>query len=116
MDQTLEAPEEAVLLHLACGGEFAQVRSAAGEALGRLLADAARKRQPTPVGIARFTPREWEVLILVAEGRTNDEVAAALAISARHAGNLVSDMLGKADLASRVQLGVAFAHWLDSVV
>ena len=50
-----------------------------------------------------LTEREVEVLKLVAQGMTNQEIALALTISERTAANHVSSILGKLHLANRVQ-------------
>ena len=56
-----------------------------------------------------LTPRELDVLSLLAEGRTNKEVAAALFISPKTASVHVSRILAKLGVRSRVQ-AVAVAH------
>ena len=50
-----------------------------------------------------LTPREREVLGLVAKGHSNKEIAALLDITERTARTHVSNILGKLDLASRTQ-------------
>lgn len=50
-----------------------------------------------------LTPREREILVLVARGRSNREIAQALVISERTARTHVSNVLAKLDLASRTQ-------------
>ncbi|WP_344951196.1 response regulator transcription factor, partial [Actinomadura miaoliensis] len=64
-------------------------------------------------GAATFglTPRELEVLRLVAQGRSNREIAEALFISAKTASVHVSNILGKLDVASRGE-AAATAHRL----
>lgn len=52
---------------------------------------------------AALTTREREVLVLVADGRSNREIADALAISERTARTHVSNVLVKLGLASRTQ-------------
>jgi non-specific serine/threonine protein kinase len=64
---------------------------APGERAGRLL---------TPF---RLTARELEVLQLVAAGRTNREIAAALSVTQRTAATHVTHILGKLDVESRVE-------------
>ena len=56
-----------------------------------------------------LTPRETEVLALLAEGRTNGEIGAALYISTRTAGVHVSNILAKLGVRSRTQ-AAAVAH------
>ncbi len=53
---------------------------------------------PPPFGL---TPRELEVLRLLAEGRSNDEVAAALFISTRTVATHVGHILAKLGVESR---------------
>lgn len=50
-----------------------------------------------------LTPREREILVLVAQGKSNRDIADALVISERTARTHVSNVLTKLDLASRTQ-------------
>ncbi len=52
---------------------------------------------------AALTPREREILVLVAQGKSNRDVAKALVISERTARTHVSNVLSKLGLASRTQ-------------
>jgi DNA-binding NarL/FixJ family response regulator len=54
-------------------------------------------------GLGVLTAREKEVLVLVAEGRSNKDIAAHLVISERTARTHVSHLLAKMGLASRTQ-------------
>ena len=54
---------------------------------------------------ADFTPREWEVLRLLAEFRTNKEIAESLVISPRTAEKHVDQILNKLDVADRREAG-----------
>lgn len=54
-------------------------------------------------GAAALTSREREVLVLVAQGRSNQEIAESLTISERTARSHVSNVLVKLGLASRTQ-------------
>ena len=63
--------------------------------------------RPSPPG--GLTPRELNVLILVAQGKTNKEIAAELFIAERTASNHVSNILAKIKCGNRVE-AAAFAH------
>ena len=65
----------------------------------------AKARQPgkEPKGDP-LTAREREVAALVARGRTNREIAAALVISARTADAYVQNILNKLGFSSRAQI------------
>jgi DNA-binding CsgD family transcriptional regulator/tetratricopeptide (TPR) repeat protein len=67
-----------------------------------------RSATATPLGL---TAREFEVLRLVAEGRSNPEIAARLFISAKTASVHVSNILAKIGVASRGEAAAA-AHRL----
>ena len=89
---------------------------AAGEALlapgvtRRLIHEFTRLRPPraTPApGLAALTPRETEVLKLVAEGLSNPEIAARLVVTEETVKTHVSRMLSKLGLRDRTQAVVA---------
>jgi DNA-binding CsgD family transcriptional regulator/tetratricopeptide (TPR) repeat protein len=69
-------------------------------------AEATPARPADPYGL---TPREREVLALVADGRTNPQIAQALFISSRTAGIHVSNILAKLGVTSRGE-AAAVAH------
>jgi DNA-binding NarL/FixJ family response regulator len=89
---------------------------AAGEALlapsltRRLIAEHIR-RPPPPAGIPEslrdLTARERDVLVLVARGLANDEIAAELVVSLATVKTHVNRILAKLDLRSRAQAVVA---------
>jgi DNA-binding NarL/FixJ family response regulator len=92
---------------------------AAGEALlapavtRRLISEFARTRPPAgaaaaaPAAFASLTPRETEVLRLVAEGLSNPEIAARLVVTEETVKTHVSRVLGKLGLRDRTQAVVA---------
>jgi DNA-binding NarL/FixJ family response regulator len=66
---------------------------------------------PAPATQLGLTPREVEVLALVAAGRSNRQIAQALFISPKTVGVHVSNILAKLGVASRVE-AAAVAHRL----
>ncbi|MFC4056378.1 AAA family ATPase [Actinomadura syzygii] len=83
--------------------------------LGELVADLLRRtrtsRRGDPSAPLGLTPREFEVLRLVAQGRSNRDIAGALFISVKTASVHVSNILGKLDVTSRGE-AAATAHRL----
>jgi DNA-binding CsgD family transcriptional regulator len=69
---------------------------------------ASAARRASPFGLTR---REREVLVHVAAGRTNRQIAEALFIGERTAGIHVSNILGKLGVARRTE-AAAVAHRL----
>lgn len=59
-------------------------------------------RTPTP-SRPELTPREREVVVLVAQGRTNQQIATRLGVTERTARTHVSNILAKLGLTSRTQ-------------
>ena len=91
---------------------------AAGEALlapnvtHRLIAHFARQpdpMRPPPKALAQLTPREREVLVLIANGLSNTEIAERLVMSVPTAKTHVSRILTKLAARDRAQL-VVFAY------
>jgi DNA-binding NarL/FixJ family response regulator len=73
-----------------------------------LAANRGRAR-PLPVGESGLSAREVEVLRLLAQGRTNQEIAQALVISMNTVSHHVTNILNKAGLSNRTE-AAAYAH------
>jgi DNA-binding NarL/FixJ family response regulator len=71
-------------------------------AVARRLMSSMRSR-PSEDPAAELTPREIEILRMVAAGKANKQIAAELVISERTARTHVSNILRKLDLSSRTQ-------------
>jgi DNA-binding NarL/FixJ family response regulator len=98
--------------------EEAWLRSAEAEhARGRLVLADGDGDLPAPVAAAAqedpfgLTPRERQVLVLVAEGRTNREIGDSLFMAEKTASVHVSRILAKLDVRSRTE-AAAVAHRL----
>ena len=63
-----------------------------------------------PLDVYDLTPREVEVLRLVAAGRTNRQIAEELFISESTAGVHVSHIIGKLDVGGRVEAAAIAAR------
>jgi DNA-binding NarL/FixJ family response regulator len=67
-----------------------------------------------PAGHGNLTQREWQVLRLVARGKTNKEIALALKVAERTVEFHISNVLSKLGVASRVEAAVwANEHGLN---
>ena len=69
-----------------------------------LLVDAALVSDTDPVAIDTLTPREVEVLRLIAQGHTNRQVAELLTLSVRTVESHRANLMDKLELHSRVEL------------
>ena len=87
-----------------------QGRPTIASAAAQVLAQAAM--QPAPVG-ADLTPRERQVLALLAQGRTNKQIAAALTVSSGTVRLHVSNILSKLGAKNRTEAArLALQHKL----
>jgi DNA-binding NarL/FixJ family response regulator len=91
-----EADEVAVAIRAARRGEV-HLDAAIATQLTRSLVT------PEPRTVDSLTDREREVLVLVAQGLSNQQIADSLVISERTARTHVSNILGKLGVASRTQ-------------
>jgi HD-GYP domain-containing protein (c-di-GMP phosphodiesterase class II) len=85
-----------------------------GDAVAYVLAAAGRRSAPSPTGWpAQLTDREVEVLRLIAQGRSNREVAERLFISPKTVGRHVENLYRKIGVSSRAAAAVfAMEHRL----
>jgi DNA-binding NarL/FixJ family response regulator len=108
----LEAAGVEVVARARTADAFETARRAQAEAVVVSIPAAAslpaRERPPTgsPAVPAALSDRELEVLRLVAEGKGNTEIAAALVISPKTVKNHLSHILAKLGLRNRVQAAV----------
>ena len=100
----LHGDRDAARRHLSAGREIAarleaRPMLARADALAERFALASRERRTTDV----LTDREAEVLGLLAEGRTNAEIAATLFMSPKTASVHVSHIIAKLGAANRTE-------------
>jgi len=97
-----DAPEEQLVsgIRIVAGGASLFAPAVTRRLIER-FADAAPA--PPPAALRELTPRELEVLHLVARGLSNAEIAAELVLSEHTAKTHVAHILDKLDLRDRVQ-------------
>ncbi|GAA4440663.1 response regulator transcription factor [Actinokineospora soli] len=101
-------PEELVsAIRVAARGD-ALIDPAVTRRLIHRFTDSVRPPSPPP-GLDRLTAREREVLLLIADARSNAEIAAALHVGDETVKTHVSRVLSKLGLRDRVH-AVAYAH------
>jgi DNA-binding NarL/FixJ family response regulator len=83
-------------------GEVLFAPEVAGRVLGRLSGPVERRGSPFP----QLTPRELEILDLLATGRPTADIAQHLGLSVKTVANNVSSILAKLGLTDRVQAAV----------
>ena len=110
------APEELIAaIHTVAAGDSLLSPSVTSRVIG---AHGAPARRPTPSRDARLdelTPREREVLELVARGRSNGEIAAELVIEESTVKTHVKRVLAKLGARDRVQAVIyAYEHGLTA--
>ena len=71
--------------------------------------------RPTSAGLARLSPREHDVVRLVADGRTNDEIGSALQIGSKTVETHLARLFERLGVASRTELAMRAVRegWLD---
>lgn len=82
------------------GNGHASSSDGAGSSLVRQLVGDPQERRPQTFGLS---PREREVLVLIADGRTNREIGERLFISQKTVGVHVGNILAKLDVSGRVE-------------
>jgi DNA-binding NarL/FixJ family response regulator len=71
--------------------------------------------RPASAGLARLSPREHDVVRLVADGRTNDEIGSALQIGSKTVETHLARLFERLGVASRTELAMRAVRegWLD---
>jgi DNA-binding NarL/FixJ family response regulator len=109
------ALEEAVVAAAVAAQRAIEVAAALDETLAALSAEGVEASQPLAVelngtGLESLSPREREVLALVAEGRSNKAIADALFVSPNTVKTHVASLLSKLRAESRAQLAAIAAR------
>jgi two-component system, NarL family, response regulator LiaR len=72
----------------------------------RMIQEVREAKRKVPPAFAELTPRELEVLQLLADGQTNADIAEQLVLSEKTVRGYVSNILSKLHLADRTQVAV----------
>jgi NarL family two-component system response regulator LiaR len=72
----------------------------------RMIQEVREAKRKVPPAFAELTPRELEVLQLLADGQTNASIAAQLVLSEKTVRGYVSNILSKLHLEDRTQVAV----------
>jgi DNA-binding NarL/FixJ family response regulator len=94
-----------VAVRAAANGDAWLSPRAAGALLERMRREHV-DREPEPDGSDQLSPRELDVLRLVARGMENSEIAVELGISPRTAKNHLSSILAKLGMTNRIQAAI----------
>ena len=110
-----DAPEDRLVAAIRVAADGGSIF--APSATRRLIEEFTRRssRGEAPPGLAQLTPRELEVLRLIAGGLSNHEIAAKLVVSEHTAKTHVAHILQKLNLRDRVQ-AVVLAYETELVV
>jgi DNA-binding NarL/FixJ family response regulator len=110
-----QALEDAVIAASVAAQRAIEVAAALDETLAVLAAESDTTAAPAPSvanggGVNALSPREREVLALVAEGRSNKAIAEALFVSPNTVKTHVASLLNKLRAESRAQLAAMAAR------
>ncbi len=81
--------------------------SLAGSLFSRVIENALKKGKDNPTTAVRMTAREREIVLLIAEGLSNKEIAGRLTIAPYTVKNHVHNILEKLALHSRLQIAMS---------
>lgn len=99
-------PEDLVqAIHLACRG-YTQLAPGIVRKMMLQRANPAPPTPETPPGWDELTPRELEILTLLAQGANNREIAAQLYIAEKTVKNHITNILGRLGVRDRTQAAI----------
>jgi DNA-binding NarL/FixJ family response regulator len=112
LEQAVEAMRQGIFYYLAKPLKLKQVLAVVEKAWAEQQAQALAEETPEMLEMLRgLTCREREVLALLAEGRTDPEIADALCISTHTASTHVRNLLDKLKVKNRVQAAVLWDRY-----